>query len=172
MNAARLYHVTVLCEGPVNGTWVRLVLAARQAASPEFALSFLRHQARRIADGLAPDPGAGWAPPGTLVPVQAPVPDAPTALRSWCHDPQAQKAAQERLLAGTELTLDADDFSGRYTLRALPAPVPAYVLPRHAPRPGHRRHRKPRWFNRFRLHLRLPGSFPFRRRDRKRHAAR
>ncbi|MFD5749719.1 hypothetical protein [Streptomyces sp. NPDC127033] len=86
--------------------------------------------------------------------------------------PSAVKAAQGRLLAGTEFALDADDFSGRYTLRALPAPVPAYVLPRHAPRPGHRRHRKPRWFNRFRLHLRLPGSFPFRRRARKRHAAR
>ncbi|MFJ7996925.1 hypothetical protein ACIQ7D_07155 [Streptomyces sp. NPDC096310] len=72
MSAARLYHVTVVCEGPVNGTGVRVVLAARQAASPEFALSFLRHQARRIADGLDPDPGAGWAPPGTLVPVQPP----------------------------------------------------------------------------------------------------
>ncbi|MFD5748005.1 hypothetical protein [Streptomyces sp. NPDC127033] len=170
MNAARLYHVTVVCEGPVNGTWVRVVLAARQVASPEFALSFLRHQARRIADGLDPDPGpcSGWAPPGTLVPVQAPVPDAPAELRSWCHDPQAQKAARERLLAGTEFALDADDFSGRYTLRALPAPVPAYVLPRHAQRPRRRRHRKPRWYDR----LRLRGLFRLRRRARRRHAAR
>ncbi|MFE2938680.1 hypothetical protein ACFXKG_06335 [Streptomyces sp. NPDC059255] len=160
MSAARLYHVTVVCEGPVNGTWVRVVLAARQAASPEFALSFLRHQARRIADGLDPGPRSRWAPPGTLVPVQALVPDVPAALRSWYHDPRAQKAAQERLLAGTEFALDADDFSGRYTLRALPAPVPAYVLPRHAQRPGHRRHRKPRWYGR----LRLTSLFPFRRR--------
>ncbi|MFE3824176.1 hypothetical protein [Streptomyces sp. NPDC059092] len=170
MSAARFYNVTVVCEGPVNGAWVRVVLAARQAVPPDTALSILRRQARRIADGLDPDPGAEWIPPGALVPLRAPDPDVPTALRSWCHTPQAQKAARDRLLAGAEFTLDTADHSGRYTLRALPVPVPvpAYVLPRHAPRPGRRRHRKPRWFDRF--SLRLP--FPFRRRARQRHAPR
>ncbi|MEV7868459.1 hypothetical protein AB0P17_20705 [Streptomyces sp. NPDC088124] len=172
MSTTRFYNVTVVCEGPVNGTWVRVVLAARQAVSPDSALSFLRQQARRIADGLDPAPGAGWVPPAILVPVPAPEPDVPTALRSWCHAPQARKAARDRLLAGAEFALGADDFTGRYTLRALPVPVPAYVLPRHAPRPARRRHRKPRWFDRFRLRLRLPGSFPFRRRARQRHARR
>ncbi|MFJ7997266.1 hypothetical protein ACIQ7D_08965 [Streptomyces sp. NPDC096310] len=87
MSATRFYHLTVVGEGPVNGTWVRVVLAARQAVSPDSALSFLRHQARRIADGLDPAPGAGWIPPGILVPVRAPDPDVPTALRSLVPRP-------------------------------------------------------------------------------------
>lgn len=37
MSAARFYNVTVVCEGPVNGTWVRVVLADRRAVSPESA---------------------------------------------------------------------------------------------------------------------------------------
>ncbi|MEV7087649.1 hypothetical protein AB0O07_17395 [Streptomyces sp. NPDC093085] len=183
MSVARFYNVTVVCEGPtVDGTLVRVVLAARQAVTADAALAFLRQQARRIANGLDPGPGAGWAPRGTLTPVWSPDPDVPTRLRLWCHTPQAQKAARERLLAGAEFRLSADDFSERYTLRALPVPVPPYrrppyrpqpahILPRHAQPPARsrrRRHRKPRWIDRIRL--RLP--FPFRRRARERYAPR
>ncbi|MEV7090905.1 hypothetical protein AB0O07_34455 [Streptomyces sp. NPDC093085] len=179
MSTARFYNVTVVCEGPTaTGTLVRVVLAARQAVTADAALVFLRQQARRIANGLDPGPGTGWTPRGTLVPVWSPDPDVPTVLRIWCHTPRAQRAARERLLGGAEFALDADDFSGRYTLRALPVPVPpyrrppyrpqpAYVLPRHAQPPGRRRHRrhKPRWLDRLRLRL------PFRRRARAAYAS-
>ncbi|MEV7087745.1 hypothetical protein AB0O07_17890 [Streptomyces sp. NPDC093085] len=166
---------------------MRFVLAARQAVTADAALVFLRQQARRIADGLDPGPGGGWAPRGTLVPVWSPDPDVPTVLRIWCRTPRAQRAARERLLGGAEFVLDADDFSGRYIFRALPVPVPvpvlaplsvpgylplplsAYPLARHAQPPGRRRHRKskPRWLDRVRHWLRLP----FRRRVRTAHAA-
>ncbi|MEV7090495.1 hypothetical protein AB0O07_32245 [Streptomyces sp. NPDC093085] len=187
MSTARFYNVTVVCEGPTaTGTLVRVVLAARQAVTADAALVFLRQQARRIANGLDPGPGAGWTPRGTLTPVWSPDPDVPTTLRIWCHTPHAQRTARERLLAGAEFTLTADDFSGRYTLRALPVPVPllaplsvpgyrplplsAYALPRHAhPQggSGRHRHRKPRWLDHLRHWLRLP----FRRRVRTAHAA-
>ncbi|MEV7088858.1 hypothetical protein AB0O07_23730 [Streptomyces sp. NPDC093085] len=169
MNTGPFYRLTVVCEGPVNGTWVRVVLAARQAASPDRTLSFLRCQALRIADGLDPDPQSLWAPRGTLVPVGLPVPDAPTELRCWCDDFVAQEKARNQLLAGTEFTFRAADHTGRYLLTALPVPAPALsarsslsppalpALPsspappafRHS-RPGRRRHRKPRWYDRFR----------------------
>ncbi|MEV7089328.1 hypothetical protein AB0O07_26130 [Streptomyces sp. NPDC093085] len=64
----RVYNVTVIGEGPVRGTRVRVLLGARQTISPDLALAFLRCQARRIADGLDPDPSSPWAPPGALVP--------------------------------------------------------------------------------------------------------
>ncbi|MEV7088696.1 hypothetical protein AB0O07_22895 [Streptomyces sp. NPDC093085] len=188
MSSARFYNVTVVCEGPTaTGTQARVVLAARQAVTADAALVFLRQQARRIANGLDPGPGTAWTPRGTLTPVWSPDPDVPTTLRIWCHTPQAQRTARERLLAGAEFTLTANDFSGRYTLRALPVPLPApvlaplsvpgylplplsaYPLARHAQPPERRRHRKskPGWFDR--LRLRLP--FPFRRRVRTAHAA-
>ncbi|MFI6699581.1 hypothetical protein ACIBJC_11500 [Streptomyces sp. NPDC050509] len=143
-----LYRLTVICEGPVNGAWVRVVLAARQAAGPDRALSFLRCQARRIADGLDPDPWSLWAPPGTLVPVGPPAPDVPTELRCWCDDFVAQEKAWNQLLAGTAFTFRAADHSGVYLLTAVP--VPTYHPSPPAPRPGRRRHRKPRWYDRFR----------------------
>ncbi|MEV7869511.1 hypothetical protein AB0P17_26230 [Streptomyces sp. NPDC088124] len=129
MSAARLYNVTVVCEGPVNGTWVRVVLAARQSTSPDFALTFLRRQARRIADGLDPDPRSKWLPAGTLVPSGTRVPDAPAELRSWCRDPGAQRAARDQLVAGGEFALSAVDHSGHYLFKVLP-------MPAYAPRPG------------------------------------
>ncbi|MEV7089859.1 hypothetical protein AB0O07_28890 [Streptomyces sp. NPDC093085] len=153
----RHYNVTVVCEGPINGTWVRVLLAARQTTSPEHALTFLRAQARRIANGLDPQPHSGWIPDGTLTLVAARTPDASTGLRFWCHNPAAQKAARERLAAGGEFVLGAIDDSGLYLLRALP--VPAYVpLPAYSSLPtrgsGAPGHRKPRWFERLRLRLR------------------
>ncbi|MEV7087464.1 hypothetical protein AB0O07_16430 [Streptomyces sp. NPDC093085] len=186
MSTARFYNVTVVCEGPTaTGALVRVVLAARQAVTADAALVFLRQQARRIANGLDPGPGTAWTPRGTLTPVWSPDPDVPTTLRIWCHTPQAQRTARERLLAGAEFTLTANDFSGRYTLRALPVPLPAPVLapqptpqpapgylplplsayppPRHARPPDHpdrHRHRKPRWLDRLRHRLRLLFRLP------------
>ncbi len=46
------------------------------------ALRWLRGQAVRIADGLDPDPGSAWAPPGTLWPTTQDSSDAPSQLRS------------------------------------------------------------------------------------------
>ncbi|MFD5750101.1 hypothetical protein [Streptomyces sp. NPDC127033] len=131
-----LFRLTVICEGPANGTWVRVVLAARQAASPDRALSFLRCQARRIADGLDPDPWPLWAPPGTLVPVGPPVPDAPTELRCWCDDFAAQEKARNHLLAGAAFTFRAADHTGLHLLTAVPVPTYRPSVP--APRPGRR----------------------------------
>ncbi|MFE3827257.1 hypothetical protein [Streptomyces sp. NPDC059092] len=151
MSASRLYNVTVVCEGPVNGTWVRVVLAARQATCLDHALSFLRSQARRIADGLDPDPRSVWIPTGTLVLAGTRAPDVPADLRSWCRDPEAQRAARDQLVVGGEFALSAADHSGLYLFRVLP--VPAYV-PLPEPRPDRRRHRKPRWLDRLRLRCR------------------
>ncbi|MFI6699288.1 hypothetical protein ACIBJC_09980 [Streptomyces sp. NPDC050509] len=135
MSAVRLCNVTVVGEGPVNGTWVRVVLAVRQATSPDRAMSFLRRQARRIASGLDPDPRSGWIPVGTLVRAESRVPDVPAELRSWCRDPEAQRAARNQLVAGGEFALSAADHSGVYLFRVLP--VPAYVpAPGSGPGPG------------------------------------
>ncbi|MFJ2215537.1 hypothetical protein ACIQVO_25555 [Streptomyces sp. NPDC101062] len=123
MRAVRLYNVTVVGEGPVNGTWVRVLLAVRQATSPDHAMTFVRRQARRIASGLDPDPCSGWIPAGTLVPAENRVPDVPAELRSWCRDPEAQRAARNQLVAGGEFALSAADHSGVYLFRVLPVSV-------------------------------------------------
>ncbi|MFE2940259.1 hypothetical protein ACFXKG_14530 [Streptomyces sp. NPDC059255] len=146
----RLYHVTVTGEGPIPGTWVRVLLAARQTGSPDRALSILRCQARRIADGLDPDPRSAWAAPGVLARQETAVHDAPAELRAWCDDFEAQEAARNQLIEGAEFTFGAMDHSGRYTLKVLPVRVPSLAPPPAVPRAPRRRHRKPRWFDRFR----------------------
>ncbi|MEV7084719.1 hypothetical protein AB0O07_02250 [Streptomyces sp. NPDC093085] len=129
--SARRYQVTVLGEGPVNGTWARVVLATRETVSPDDALLFLRRQARRIANGLDPGPCSGWFPPGASARIEERGPDAPTQLRLWCTDSAAQEAARSKLVAGTDFTLTAADAEGHFTLRAVPiAPYIPHRIPR------------------------------------------
>ncbi|MFD5751357.1 hypothetical protein [Streptomyces sp. NPDC127033] len=149
---ARVYVVTVVAEGPVSGPVagavdggvVRFVLGARRMYTPEGALSWLREQAHRVADGLDPDPYAPWLPAarpdsapgaGVLVAVAPYVPDVPTALRNWCDDHRQQGAALRRLVAGERLVVGAADHSGRYTLTAEPTTV---VARRRCGAPRHR----------------------------------
>ncbi|MFJ2115089.1 hypothetical protein ACIOEX_24870 [Streptomyces sp. NPDC087850] len=160
MADSRVYLVTVTGEGPVNGGTVRVVLGTRQVVSPQRALRWLRAQARRIADGLDPDPCAVWVPRAALVPVRTGAPggpgvlDGPAALRWWTDDPGEQETARNRLASGTPYAFTTTDTTGRYTLTAVPMPVPP-PNPTPAPRPGSNRHRKPRrwewrWGNPFR----------------------
>ncbi|MFJ8000773.1 hypothetical protein ACIQ7D_27190 [Streptomyces sp. NPDC096310] len=135
-----VYVVTVVAEGPVNGARVRVVLGARRMYTSEGALSWLRDQAHRVADGLDPDPAAAWLPApgpgrGVLVPVASYVPDVPTALRSWCDDHRQQSLALGRLVTGERVVIGAADDSGRYTLTAQPA---ASAVQRHSGAPRRR----------------------------------
>ncbi|MEW1719295.1 hypothetical protein [Streptomyces sp. NPDC093109] len=122
----RVYVSTVVAEGPVNGTVVRVVLGARRTYTPEGALQWLRGQAYRIADGLEPDPYAGWITYSgpVLVPVGAQVAHVPSVLRAWCDDDGQQDVARRRLVCGDRLTVSAVDGSGRYTLTAVPTTAP------------------------------------------------
>ncbi|MEV7424282.1 hypothetical protein [Streptomyces sp. NPDC091212] len=122
----RVYVSTVVAEGPVNGTVVRVVLGARRTYTPEGTLQWLRGQAHRIADGLDPDPYTAWAVHSgpVLVPVAAHVPHAPSALRAWGDDHGQQDAARRRLVCGDRLTVSTADGSGRYTLTAVPTAFP------------------------------------------------
>ncbi|MER8001689.1 hypothetical protein [Streptomyces sp. NPDC095613] len=151
------YKVTVVAEGPVNGTTARVLLGAWETYTPGGALYRLRQQAHRIADGLDPHPRAAWVAEAgrVLVPVGPHVPDVPSALRAWCDDHRQQEAARRRLDRGERFTVGAADHSGRYTLTARPTEVtaapstaPPLVAPvrrRRRTRPRSRaRHRAPR----------------------------
>ncbi|AXG77526.1 hypothetical protein DVK44_07240 [Streptomyces paludis] len=156
-----MYVSTVVAEGPVNGTVVRVVLGARRTYTPEGALRWLCGQAQRIADGLDPDPYAAWAAycGPVLVPVGARVPDVPSALRAWCDDPRRQDAARRRLVCGDTLTVSTADDSGRYTLTVVPTRLTEADVAECRARG--RRRRRPWW---------CPGWWPFRRTRRRRHA--
>ncbi|MFE2941355.1 hypothetical protein ACFXKG_20160 [Streptomyces sp. NPDC059255] len=162
MGGARVYVVTVVAEGPVSGPVagavdggvVRFVLGARRMYTPEGALSWLREQAHRVADGLDPDPYAAWLPAarpdsapgaGVLVAVAPYVPDVPTALRNWCDDHRQEggraAAARRRGTAGggRRRSLGAVHAHRRAhhgrrpaPLRCAPAPV-VVALPAVAP---------------------------------------
>ncbi|WP_037802888.1 hypothetical protein [Streptomyces sp. NRRL F-5135] len=147
------YKVTVVAEGPVNGTTARVLLGAWETYTPGGALYRLRQQAHRIADGLDPHPRAAWVADAgrVLVPVGAHVPDVPSALRAWCDDHRQQEAARRRLDRGERFTVGAADHSGRYTLTvqptgvtAAPSPAPPLVAPVRGRRRTRSRHRAPR----------------------------
>lgn len=145
-----VYTATVIGEGPVNGETVRMVLGYRRMISSELALSWLRGQAHRIADGLDPDPRAPWLSGRVLHQAPPGLPDVPNELRRWCSDDNAQRAARDQLRLGSPLTVNTADHTGLYSLTVWPVPEPA-PSPSHSPtppefRPGRRRpcHRKPR----------------------------
>nr|WSZ97435.1 hypothetical protein OH820_18820 [Streptomyces sp. NBC_00857] len=159
MTDSRVYLATVVGEGPANGTTHRVLLGTRQTTSPDRALRWLCGQARRIADGLDPDPCAAWIPRSALVPVADPGPDVAAELRFWCGDLAEQEAARKRLAVGEEFRLSVQDANGRYTLSA--RPLPEYVPAPPTPLPGRKRHRKPwkgTWFDVFRRPSRLPAT--------------
>lgn len=127
--AARLpaYRAEAVAVGAVNGGTVAVQLGACEAADRRRVLDWLRGQARRIADGLDPDPRtARWAPGGALVllpegPAGADGPaDAPAELRRWCGNEERQRAASELLARGAPFHLAVADRTGTYVLSARP----------------------------------------------------
>ncbi|SEQ47223.1 hypothetical protein [Streptomyces radiopugnans] len=132
----RAYRADVTAEGPVGGVPVAVLLGRYTGPSGGLALRWLRGQARRIADGLDPDPvTARWAAEGTLgrVPDRpGRSADVPAELRRWCADEERQRAAAERLAQGLSFRLTAADHTGSYALRVWPVGV---VVPRSGTSP-------------------------------------
>ncbi|MFP8884229.1 hypothetical protein [Streptomyces mangrovi] len=119
-----VYRAEVVSVGAVNGGTVAVQLGACEAADRHRVLGWLRGQARRIADGLDPDPRtARWAPGGVLVPLPegpAGAADAPAELRRWHEDEERQRAACELLARGAPFHLAVADRTGTYVLSARP----------------------------------------------------
>ena len=120
------YRAEAVAVGAVNGGTVAVQLGSHEAASRRLVLRWLREQARRIADGLDPDPRtADWAAGGALVPLPELTADVPAELRRWCADEERQRAAADRLAEGLPFLLTAADHTGRYALHAWPVGVAA-----------------------------------------------
>nr|WP_205616040.1 hypothetical protein [Streptomyces harenosi] len=103
--------------------------------SPVLALRWLRGQARRIADGLDPDPGvSSWFHAHACE--ADPTEDAPTALRDWAADPDEERVARGHIKAGHPLLVTALDLDCAYTLSVRPIRVPAerFAQPSLTPR--------------------------------------
>ncbi|MCI0383801.1 hypothetical protein [Streptomyces sp. CNQ085] len=135
----RAYRADATAEGPVDGAPVAVLLGGYAGPSGVLALRWLCGQARRIADGLDPDPlTARWAAEGTLgrVPDLPERPgrgaDVPAELRRWCSDEEEQQAAAERLAQGLSFRLTTADHTGSYTLRVWPVGV---IVPRSGTSP-------------------------------------
>lgn len=122
---ARAYWAEVFAEGPANGETVRVLLGTFQTPYRGRVLRWLRGQARRIADGLDPDPRAPWIDGRELVPVCREVHDVPEELRHWCDDDGARQAAYDDLGNGDPFTLTASDDTARYFLAVIPVNVPS-----------------------------------------------
>ncbi|MBN3931700.1 hypothetical protein IQ279_19040 [Streptomyces verrucosisporus] len=121
------YRAEAVAVGAVSGGTVAVHLGACEAVDRHRVVDWLREQARRIADGLDPDPRtARWAPGGALVPLpdgpaEAAGPDdAPAELRRWCGDEERQRAACELLARGAPFHLAVADHTGTYVLSARP----------------------------------------------------
>ncbi|MGY1454284.1 hypothetical protein [Streptomyces sp. SS8] len=124
------YRAEAVAVGAVNGGTVAVHLGAYEAADRRRVLDWLREQARRIADGLDPDPRtARWAPGGALVPLpdgpaeadgSAGAAEAPAELRRWHGDEERQRAACELLARGAPFHLAVADRTGTYVLSARP----------------------------------------------------
>ncbi|MCI0383796.1 hypothetical protein [Streptomyces sp. CNQ085] len=118
------YRAEAVAVGAVGDGTVAVQLGACEAADRRRVLDWLREQARRIADGLDPDPfTARWAPGGALVPLPegpAGAADAPAELRRWYEDEERQRAASELLARGTPFHLAVADHTGTYVLSARP----------------------------------------------------
>ncbi|MFD4855101.1 hypothetical protein [Streptomyces atratus] len=102
------------------------------APSRRLGLRWLRAQAYRFADALDPyPPRTRWAPATLLHPVDLPVPDAPTELRTWADDDECQDSALRTLAAGHRFDFIARDQTCWYGLTAHPL-----VMQPLCPRPG------------------------------------
>ncbi|MEV5884014.1 hypothetical protein AB0L74_15020 [Streptomyces sp. NPDC052020] len=119
------YRCEALAEGAVCGTGreVRYVLGTFRTISPVLALRWLRGQARRIADGLDPDPGvSSWFRANACE--ASPAEDAPTRLRDWAADPDQERTAREHVKGGQPLFVTALDADCTYTLSVRPIRLP------------------------------------------------
>ncbi|WP_344324074.1 hypothetical protein [Streptomyces macrosporus] len=134
----RSYRAEAVAVGTVHGGRVAVQLGSHEAPSRRLALRWLREQARRIADGLDPDPRAStWVPAGALVPLPELSADVPTELRRWCGDEERQRAASDLLAEGLPFHLAVADHTGSYALSvrpvgaadAYPDPVPSAATP-------------------------------------------
>ncbi|MFE7134514.1 hypothetical protein ACFVIM_27005 [Streptomyces sp. NPDC057638] len=123
------YLCHVIAEGPVYGSGeiVPFVLDTLRTRSQDIALTWLRKQALRLADGLDPDPArAPWATRCE----RTPIPDAPTELRVWAADPTEDHAARTRLDHGVAVSVVIPDGPDRYTLAISPRPARVlYIQP-------------------------------------------
>ncbi|GAA2449186.1 hypothetical protein [Streptomyces macrosporus] len=157
---ARSYRAEVVAEGPVNGTTVAVPLGHHSASDRRLALRWLREQARRIADGLDPEPSAHWIPAGTLGRVPERLPDVPTELRRWCEDEERQWAAYDLLARGLAFHLTVADHTGSYALRAWPVGVTTPALGTSPLVYARRAHQPPSWSPEPHLHpaVRRAGS--------------
>jgi hypothetical protein len=122
--AQQVFECEVVAEGPVygRGATVPYVLGTCRTISPKLALRWLRSQARRVANGLDPQPGPSAWEAAVSAPVWAAAPDVPAELREWCDDPAAQREARDRLreLLPVRVTV-ADEANGRFTLSVRPS---------------------------------------------------
>ncbi|MFE7131196.1 hypothetical protein ACFVIM_10085 [Streptomyces sp. NPDC057638] len=132
------YLCHVIAEGPVYGSGeiVPFVLGTLRTRSQDTALTWLRMQALRLADGLDPDPDrAPWATRCE----RTPVPDAPTEIRVWATDPAEDRAARTRLDQGVAVSVVIPDGPDRYTLAISPRPARVlYIRPFFHPHPTRR----------------------------------
>ncbi|MFJ1640791.1 hypothetical protein [Streptomyces sp. NPDC088256] len=101
-----------------------IYLGGTLAASPRLALRWLRGQADRLANGLDPDPGSPWIPPGALRPVSLADPHVPSELRAWANDDERQVDALHQLATGGVVEFVARDRTGWYGLAAYPLLIP------------------------------------------------
>ncbi|MEV3872647.1 hypothetical protein [Streptomyces sp. NPDC049906] len=109
-------HVTAY--GVCGGRWIGVPLGTYRAPTLPLALWWLRDRALWIADRLDPEPGGSAIPTGALIEVTETVPDVPSALRTWCREPQAQARAAEELSQGRLLRFAAQDDTTEYELLA------------------------------------------------------
>jgi hypothetical protein len=155
----RAYRADVTAEGLVNGSPVAVLLGRYAGPSGRLALGWLREQARRVADGLDPDPAtARWVTEGTVGRVPDRLADVPTELRRWCEDEERQEDAAERLAEGLSFRLAAADHTGSYVLRVWPVGV---VVPRSGASPltyVRWPHQLPPWFSGTRASPASPAS--------------
>ncbi|WP_236240330.1 hypothetical protein [Streptomyces sp. CC228A] len=122
-----VYWAEVRAEGPVYGTGETLpyVLGTTQSVSSVLVLRWLRGEALRIADLLAPDPQrSAWVQP-TMRAATVPVPDCPAELRAWAADPDEQREAREHIKGRHPLFVEIPDTDCTYTLCVWPVRPPA-----------------------------------------------
>lgn len=124
-----LCHVTAY--GVCDGRRIGVPLGTYRAPTLALALWWLRDRASWIAERLAPQPEAGYLPPGALVPVADGVPDVPAVLRAWCGDIARQEEMAEALAAGRMVRLVTGDDTTEYELLA--ESVDALRMQRAAP---------------------------------------
>jgi hypothetical protein len=125
------YWAEVHAEGPMYGTGdtMQHILGTAQSISPVLVLRWLRGEALRIADRLAPDPQrSAWVQPSMRA-ATVPVPDL------WATDPDEQRAAREHIKGGHPLFVKVPDADCTYTLSVWPVRLPADEHDQMSPEP-------------------------------------